>query len=133
MAFPAPPKGHRKRRPRIRASVVSVPVGVEPVLVAGVFDAGATSLTLTFDRAIDIAGMVPYQITVLDGPGGLEWGATPSVTQIGPATVEIMMIELYAFESVGVVMNATNETGIVAAVGGASWAGCAGLALPFGE
>ena len=88
-------------------------------------------LVLMFDRAIDVAGMVPYQISVFDGPGGLEWGSTPTVTQLSAESIEVQMIELYAYDGPGVFMNATDETGIVAVDGGEAWAGAAGVELPF--
>ena len=122
-----PPAKYRKRRKPKPAAVAAVPAA--PVLVAASFD-GAMAY-LTFDRAVDISAMVPYQITVYDGPGGLEWGATPTVTQISPVLIEIAMIDLYAFTGEGVTMTATDATGIVAVDGGEAWAGVADVALPF--
>lgn len=115
----------RRRKPAV------MPVTTGLTLVSATWDAGSGMLVLTFDRAIDVSGMVPYQISVFDGPGGVEWGATPSVTQISPEMIEIVMIDLYAFTGEGVVMTATDATGIVAVEGGAAWAGAADLGLPY--
>ena len=43
-------------------------------------------LYLTFDRAVDAAGVVPSDVVVRDGNEGVEWGGTPEITPPGRQT-----------------------------------------------
>ena len=121
-----------KRRVRRKRRNVGGPTSVAPlVLVSASFDAGDFTLTLAFDRAIDVAGIDPSQLTVLDEPAtGNALAGSAVASQPTPASVVLDMVVTGAAEG-PTVLNATAETGIVAANDGAAWAGVAGLALPY--
>ena len=101
------------------------------MLVAAAFDAGAGRLTLTFDRAVDAAGLAGGAVVVFDGPGGTDYVATSVASQPTPATVVLAVEEDGEFTGAGVTMDATPPTGIVAVAGGLPWAGGSGVGLPF--
>jgi hypothetical protein len=111
-----------------------VPV-VPLVLVTAEFDAGAVpapTVTLAFDRAIDIAGLVGGAITVDDGPGsGTRWEATLTATMLDPQTVRIDMLDVEPSASAAVLLDATAGNGIVAVDDGGTWGGVSELELPF--
>ena len=99
------------------------PVPVPPVLVAVAIDRGEDSIALTFDVAIDISAFDDSQISLngsaISGPAYLT----------DPWTVEVRM---WADPPAPpVLMSATATTGIAAMDGGAMWAGCADVPVPF--
>jgi hypothetical protein len=123
------PPSFRKRRSSTKRKPPAVPSA--PVLVAATFSG---TLGLTFDRAVSISGFVPFLVVVFDGNDGLEYGGTAEATQPGgPNTVEIGMIENGEYPGTGVLLTVTSGAGIVAAEGGAAWAGVTGLGLPFSQ
>ncbi len=59
--------------------LASAPPG-PPILVSAVYDPGAVpvpTLTLVFDRAIDVSGYDGTEILLYDGPGGNIYDAKP--------------------------------------------------------
>jgi hypothetical protein len=89
-------------------------------------------LTLTFDRAIDTAGLAGAQITVRDG--GLNeriYNATGAVTRPSASSVRIILVETGPVAGDDVRLTATGSNGIVAADDGAAWAGVSNVVLPF--
>jgi hypothetical protein len=108
-------------------------VAVLPLtLVSATYVAGI-SIELTFDRAIDIAGLVGSQITVDDSaPLNIRFVATGAASLTGPATVLIELEEGESwFGGSGIQLNASAATGIVADDDGGTWAGVTDLELPF--
>jgi hypothetical protein len=99
-----------------------------PVLVAATFD--GNTLVLTFDRAV-VAGLVPGQLVVFDGPGAVEWGGTAVFEQPTPETLSVTMSEEGEFVGAGVTLTATGGAGIVADGDDAPWAGVTGVGLPW--
>jgi hypothetical protein len=99
-------------------------------LVAATFDSGAPSVTLTFSRAVDVAGFVPSQVNVIDGPNAQLFQAT-DITLDDPVTATVSLTQVDSASGDDVLLDATAANGIVAVVGGEPWAGVAGLVLPF--
>ena len=123
----AKPPVHRKRR----RAVPTPPPPTALTLVAAAYDTGV-SVTLTFDRAIDAAGLVGDQINVVDVPGGNAlYAGTGGVTVLSPETIQVSLVPAGEVTSGGLVLNASADTGIVADDDGGTWAGAAQLALPF--
>ncbi len=114
-----------RRKPRLS---VSPPVAL--TLVSAEFDQSG-SVTLTFDRPIDIASLNGSAITVDDGAisGTLWQGLSGMLT--GPATVQIELEPYDPSGSADTLLNAGADSGIVAAGGGGTWAGATNLLLPF--
>jgi hypothetical protein len=104
------------------------------VLVSASFDIegqGGPTVTLAFDRPIDIAGIDPSQVTVDDAPGaGWRYVGTGVASMPGPASVVIALIEDGSAEG-PTALNATGATGIVADDDGGTWAGVTALELPY--
>jgi hypothetical protein len=100
-------------------------------LVSAAFDDGALTLTLTFDRAIDIAGIDVSAFWVDDGVVGFRYQGWDTASLDGPATVLVQMNGIDDSTVPDVVMNVSAGSGIVAADDGASWAGATDLPLPF--
>jgi hypothetical protein len=129
-----PPTKFVKRRGRIkpRATTPTPPPPAELVLVAAGFDGDELTLTLTFDRAVDIAGIVAgADLLVDDGATLGKLYEAVSATLLAADTVRVTMT--LAGDSVGdtLTLTATAGTGIVAADDGGTWAGATNLGLPF--
>src|SRR5687767_5650602 len=123
---PAPRRVHRKRRAAAKAPAAAL------TLLEAAFDEVAQTLRLTFDRAIDVAGLAAGQLVVSDGSmtGTQYEGAGPG-TLDGPAAVVIALLELGPTEDPGTLLTAGPANGIVAIDDGGTWAGATDLPLPF--
>src|SRR5688500_12848749 len=75
-------------------------------LVSAAFDDVLVRLTLTFDRAVDVAGLVGAAVVVEDGETtGSRWEATTPVATAGPATVVLGLAALGDFTGEGVTLD----------------------------
>jgi hypothetical protein len=85
---------------------------------------------LTFDRPVDVAGIVPSAIVVNDAitAGGKYAGYAAALA--GPAVVEVSLEFVQAITGTEIRLDAGPGTGIVAADDGGAWAG-ADVVLPF--
>ena len=120
----------RKRRPTARAASEQTPPVGPLALVAAEYQPSQW-VRLTFDRAIDIAGLDATQVLVNDGTDtGSAWQGTGGGTLVSPTTVEIQVVEIGDSATPDVRLTATDETGIVAVGDGAAWAGVTDLELP---
>src|SRR4051794_37881134 len=107
--YPPPLKYPRKRIPVAKPR--SGPRAL--VLVLATYDP-KTSVTLGFDREIDMSGMDGSQITVSDGAfTGETYTATGVVTVLNPTTVRIRLVFSAAYPGAGITLNATGANGIV--------------------
>jgi hypothetical protein len=86
---------------------------------------------LSFDRAIDVAGLDPSQITVDDEPGAGWAYAGTGVSSIPDPQSVIVALAITVPASGDTRLNATNATGIVAVDDGGTWAGATDLPLPY--
>jgi hypothetical protein len=125
-----PRRGARKAR-RVR----SAPVGTGPVLIAASYDVLIPSLTLTFDRAVNLTGegggfLNPETITVHDGVNGIEQFNNPDATGAGTATLVVSLFSNGPWEGESVTMTCGAGTGIVDG-DGVAWAGVSDVILPF--
>ena len=102
-------------------------------LVAAAYDTDDFSVLLTFDRAVDASGLDPSQVTLQDGEfaAGSFVGSGPA-TVVGPAAIRVFLEEIGGPTVPDVELSATALTGVVAVDDGGTWAGVAGLVLPFG-
>ena len=89
------------------------------------------AVVLTFDRAIDIAGIDGAAVVVNDGVNGLQFAGTNGVTLVGPAAVEVVLAGLGEWLDPGVTLTVSPANGIVAAGDGAAFAGVTDVGLPF--
>lgn len=88
---------------------------------------------LTFDRAVNAAGLVGGQIIVNDDGGEADSrmnGAGP-VVMIGPAVVQIGLVNIGPPTGPSPVLIAGPGNGITAANDGGTWPGVTNLPLPF--
>jgi hypothetical protein len=118
-------RGHAKK---------SAPPAAAPVLVAAelVPDGDFAYVRLTFDRPVDVAALDAARVQVAEGPpAGTLWQGAGAGTLVAPDAVRIDLQPFDPFGGAGTTLTATADTGIVAAEGGAAWAGVSGLALPF--
>ncbi len=101
-------------------------------LVAAVYDENGPSLTLTFDRAIDISALVAGAIVVHDGNivGERFVGDGPGVL-ISPAVVRISLGSDGSWPGNETTFTATAGTGIVAVDDGGTWSGVTDVETPF--
>ena len=133
MLLPAPPLYPRKRKPRAKRR--RVPAVTGPVLVAASYDVLIPSLTLTFDRPVELTGegggfLNAETITVHDGVNGIEQFNNPDATGAGTMALVVSLFANGPWAGAGVTMTCGAGTGIVDE-DGAVWAGVTGLSLPF--
>jgi hypothetical protein len=124
-----PPKYRRRlvlKWPPAKASAGPV---APPVLVSATYNE-TISVTLTFDRAVSMAGLDPAAITIDDGTTGFRYGGTEA-NQSAANSVEILLNGLEEQPFTGVHLTATDANGIVAVEDDVAWAGVTELALPF--
>lgn len=124
-----PPKYTKTRRLNQTAVLPSAP---PLLLVSGSYNSGDESLTLTFDRAINIDALVGTQITVADGTSYMRTlNATDGASLQGANSVYISLSDVGPATGPDVILNADSGNGIVADDGG-RWPGALELVLPFG-
>ena len=102
------------------------------VLVSATYDTDDLSVVLTFDRAVDAAGLDAAAITVDDGvyAAGFFVGSGPA-TVVNPTTIKVFLEEVGPPTVPDVELSATAATGIVAVDDGGTWGGVTALVLPF--
>lgn len=124
---------NRKRRPA-KEGPFAPPVPVALTLVAASYDPEDDwGLQLTFDRAIDIAGMDGGAILIEDPVVvNRQLSATAGAELVNPSTVRFMLDRLGGATGSVVTLTATADNGIVAVDDGGAWAGVTDLELPFG-
>ncbi len=130
MMFVEPPLHPRRSRARSKRRRSAPPAAL--TLVAAEYDA-ATLVRLTFDRPIDIAGIVASAIVVSDGPyEAARFAGTGAAELSAPATVELPLELTGPASGPIVTLTASALNGIVAVDDGGTWAGVADVELPFG-
>jgi hypothetical protein len=101
-------------------------------LVSATYDLGIPSVRLTFDRAISLAGFNGSAVVVDDAAdSGNQYQGTGGAFLVGPASVEIFLVDPAPASGTGTTLTVTAANGIVAMDDGGTWAGVAELALPF--
>ena len=120
----------RRKRRATPPGPTPPPVG-PPVLLAATYTEGV-SVTLTFDRPVNIAGFAGDSLIVNDVvESGRGYDGTGGATLLSPAVVEVSLTDLGEAEGAGVTMSAASGAGIVAVDGGQLWAGGFEIPLPY--
>ncbi|HEY0008776.1 MAG TPA: hypothetical protein VGB55_08640 [Tepidisphaeraceae bacterium] len=102
---------------------------IGPVLV-GVEYLVTKYVRLTFDREIDVSGIVPAMVRVNDADlGDLMEGS--SVTMPTPQSVKIMLRGISASAGPGLTLTVGQGNGIASLEDGAAWAGVTDATIPF--
>src|SRR5688572_4401193 len=124
MLLPAPPLFPRKRKPRAKARRSAPPAPpLALTLVEAIYDPAST-IRLTFDRAIEAVGLVGTQIVIDDGQFTNEtYQATGEVGVIDAQTIEIVVVGVGGFAGADARLTAGAATGIVAVDDGGTWPG----------
>ncbi len=107
------------------------PVPAALMLVAAEYDSATGNIELTFDRDIDIAGIVVGDVSVNDGPESIRFVGFGAATLVTPTKVVIALVEDGGQGGPLVTLSAGAGNGIVAVDDGAAWAGAADVELPF--
>jgi hypothetical protein len=122
------PAKFRKRtaKPNLPAKPALAPL----TLVSASYES-TVSLTLTFNRAIDVSAIAGSAIVVDDGIIGFRYAGTGGATLLSATVLELLLEGVEELPFVGVHLSATSANGIVALGDGAPWAGATDVALPF--
>lgn len=105
---------------------------VEPLVLTACDWEPGTTITLTFDRAIDIAELDGSQIQVVDGSGtGFIYVATGDAEMFDPMTIAIGLNVIEDSFDPGPRLNASATNGIVASGDGGAWAGIENAPIPL--
>jgi hypothetical protein len=133
MLLPAGPIRFRNRPQRKKKKSSAPPAPPALMLVAASYDPGDILLTLTFDRAIDIASINAAVILVNDDSyaGLLLAGDSAGAVLLDPATVQMPLIDAGASTPGPITMSAGATNGIVAVDDGGTWGGASDLTLPW--
>ncbi len=125
-----PPSLFRKDRgrPQRRTTITTPPVALN--LVAAEYDQ-SVSVTLTFDRDIDITSLVAGEVSVNDGPEAIRYVGSGTATLVMPTKVVIGLAEDGGQGAPFITLTAGAGNGIVAVDDGGTWAGVMNLVLPF--
>ena len=91
---------------------------------------GGGSLSLTFDRAVDVSGFSPASVTVDHIGLNLHYVATGIAFHLN-ALVIIAMASAGPTTHLSTVLNADAANGIIAVDDGGAWPGVVDLGLPF--
>ena len=126
LTLPPPAKQRRRTPPDVKSTA---PVAL--TLVSATYDADAPGLFLTFDRAIDLAGINVSAFTVEDGVNGYHMVGSGAPEVVSPVQVLVYVIFVEAYSGPDVLMTAGADNGIVAVDDGGKWMGASGLVLPF--
>jgi hypothetical protein len=119
----------RRYKPRVATQTTPAP----PVLIAADYDSDAVTITLTFDQAINIAGLDGSQVLVNDPVSGFSmYEGTGAGTQVSPVAVKLNLSVTGLSIGSEVFLSASDMTGIIAVAGGKHWSGVEDVALPFG-
>src|SRR3954453_16881826 len=125
--IPAPP-----RRMRRRKLGGSTPPPVALTLVAAQYHEEEEWVRLTFDRAIDIAGIDGAEVVVDDDDfTGNRLAGVAGATLVNPTTVQVPLDRIGTASESNVHLIASATSGIVAVNDGGTWAGASDVALPF--
>jgi hypothetical protein len=124
------PAKRRVRRKRKQGASAEPAPPVALNLVAATYDPGL-SVTLTFDRAIDVSGFNGSFVIVRDGDNSFLYDAMGGAVLMGPNVVELTLVLVEGDSSVGVTMTVSPENGIVAVDDGGAWGGASDVELPF--
>jgi hypothetical protein len=89
------------------------------------------SVTLVFDRPIDVSAMDVALVRVDIAPLGFTYLGYQAPILVNPTTVQILLSGIEEYAGPGVILSAPADTGIVASDDGGTWAGVADLPLPF--
>lgn len=126
------PRKQRLQRKRHASASSAAPVAF--ALASASYDHAASppTLTLGFNRAIDVSGFGGDSVAVADGVfNNLSYLALGDVTLINPMTMRVVLAEQFSFSGAGVRLSAFDSNGIVAVDDGSPWDGVSDLALPF--
>ena len=91
----------------------------------------STWLWLSFDRPLDIAGLVGSAIQVNDPSNGTLFAATGPATLNEPTVLQLGLVVVTDSSTGDLSVTATGASGIVAVDDGGTWAGVTNLLLPF--
>ena len=127
--LPVQPRKAPVHRPRPQPAPAPAPPAA-PTLVAASCDEAPT-LTLVFDRPVDVSGIDVEAIRVDYASLGFSYVGFGEPTVLDPVTVRLAMTGVEEYTGPGIVLSAAAGNGIVAADGGLPWAGVAGVELPF--
>lgn len=126
-----PPALRYRPRPKSPSAADERPApAAPPTLVAASCDESPT-LTLVFDRPVDVSAVDVELIRVDNGLLGFTYVGYGAPTLPDPVTVRLALTGVEEYAGPGVVLSAAADNGIVAADGGGAWAGVTGLELPF--
>jgi hypothetical protein len=126
-----PPVPFVSRRSRVPKPTVSPPPPVALTLVSATYEIG-TSVELTFDRAIDIAGIDVAAFFVDDGAlADFKYQGYDPPELLGPASVRVLLTGVEDGGDPGTHLTVGADSGIVAVDDGGTWAGVTELALPY--
>jgi hypothetical protein len=121
-----------KRKGRGRASEATAKRPPAPLtLVSASFDPDGPEVYLTFDRPIDISGLVVGGFGVVDEPDGHALIGFLAPILIAPNQVQVLMQIVASASGPDVLLTASAGNGIVAVDDGGTWAGASDLVLPF--
>lgn len=124
-----PPPKRKKRGPPNPQAEKKPPAAL--TLVSATFDPDGYIIYLTFDRAVDVSGVVFTAFEVKDGDNGSDFVGSGAAGQNDPTQCNVPMQSAGPYSGTDVTATAGAGNGIIAINDGGLWAGAADLVLPF--
>ena len=119
-------------RGRKRKVAQQPPAPAALTLLSASYDQTAKTLTMQFDRAIDVSAFDGEEVLVYDGTFNHHtYVASGTITMIDPATMRVGLFSIIADSDPGVNLTAASDNRIKAVDDGGTWSGTEGTALPF--
>ena len=124
-----PPVAFRGRK---QSSVTKAPPAALTLTAASAaISDDSASVTLQFDRAIDVSSMDVTAIEVGTISTAQLYQGTDAPIVVNSRTVTVNLVAIDSYEETNVKLFASDASGIVAVNDGGMWAGTGGLNLPF--
>jgi len=105
------------------------PASTGPALVSAVADFDASTLTLTFDRAVAVAGDNVEQIAIIDAVTHRKYASGAGFYQSGADQITLNLDDVGAYTGTHSWMNAGAMNNIYATADGARWIGVVNYSL----
>jgi hypothetical protein len=128
-----PPTQYRKKRRMRDDATAAPPAPVALTLVSAVYNNTAATVTLAFNKAIDISEFDGGELELDDGTfNHRSYVAGDAATLVNATTMQVGLASLFGDSEPGVFLTVSGDSGIVAVDGSGAWTGVSELALPFG-
>ena len=122
-----PPPKSRNRRIPVKPAIGPAAL----VMTSATYSYSPAFVEIVFDRAVNVSLFNPAAIAVSDFDyNNLSYLGSGSAVLVDSVTVKVELTSVGPATGIGIKLNASNESGIVAVDDGGTWAGVSDYVLP---